>query len=142
MFGDDPVEMISCESSYALAMSLRLLLTDSERQRAILQRLEEKHQTFPAVLKWNQEDVDNSDISATLLYCRLTVQLEVLQTQFFIRRLIHLHDAQPEDEGNLLVNTFAMLSLTLSVWVDRDRFANAGMRRNFSWIVSVDAFHA
>lgn len=138
MFGGNPVERIYCELSPALNISLHALVTNTKWKRAILQRLEEQQQTFPTVLKWNQEDVDNPDIPTTLLYCRLVVQLEVLQTQFFIRRLIHLHDAQPEDEGNLLVTTFAMLSLTLSVWIDRDRFTNGGMRRNFSWFVSVN----
>ncbi|KXJ87361.1 hypothetical protein Micbo1qcDRAFT_208372 [Microdochium bolleyi] len=98
----------------------------------LYERLETVHQAFPEVLRYKPDD---SDAKVSIQYIRIACQLEILQTQFFIRRLIHWHDPRPSDEGNVLDTSFAMLELVLSIWVERDRFADSAMRRNFEWFV-------
>ncbi|KAH7024511.1 uncharacterized protein B0I36DRAFT_376479 [Microdochium trichocladiopsis] len=101
----------------------------------LYQRLMDTYEGFPASLKYKPEHLTNPNVPTALLYFQIACQLELLQTQFFIRRLIQLHDPLPSDDGDLLVTTFAMLSLILVVWNDRDRFSDHAMRRNFEWFV-------
>jgi hypothetical protein len=51
---------------------------------------------------------------------------------FLLERLLLLNGSL--DEGNLLLFSFEMLTLTLALWTHKDRFAE--MRRNFEWLVS------
>lgn len=39
------------------------------------------------------------------------------------------------DDGQLLVTSFEMVSLTLTIWTHQDRFA--AIRRDFEWLVGI-----
>lgn len=72
------------------------------------------------------------DIDTKSVYARILIRLSHLQTMFFLERLLLLNGSL--EEGNLLLFSFEMLTLTLTMWTHKDRFA--AMRRNFEWLVS------
>jgi hypothetical protein len=89
---------------------------------------------FPRSLKYSPSDLNNSDINAEHLYIRMFLQLESAQNVFFTERLLLRHGQH--DEGDLLVISFSIVSLTVKMWTHKDKFMDPSMRRNFEWIVS------
>lgn len=87
---------------------------------------------FPRSLTFDPNDVNDLGIASQTIFVRSLVQLEHLQNIFFLERLL-LRGGHP-DEGNLLVTSFEMVSLTLMFWKHKDRFA--AMRSCFEWLVS------
>lgn len=87
---------------------------------------------FPIGLVYRHEDVDDPDVHVQPLFSRMLVRLEHLQNLFFVERLM-LRLGKP-DQGDLLVTSFEMLSLTLVLWKRQDRFVS--IRRDFEWLVS------
>lgn len=86
---------------------------------------------FPIGLVYRPEDVDNPDVHVQPLFSRMLVRLEHLQNLFFVERLM-LRLGKP-DQGDLLVTSFEMLSLTLVLWKRQDRFVS--IRRDFEWLL-------
>lgn len=76
------------------------------------------------------------ELDTVSVYARMLLRLSHLQTMFLLERLLLLNGSL--DEGNLLLFSFEMLTLTLALWTHKDRFAD--MRRNFEWLVSPRAF--
>jgi hypothetical protein len=87
---------------------------------------------FPPYLRYDPQDVLDPDIDTKSVYARILIRLTHLQTMFFLERLLLLNGSL--EEGNLLLFSFEMLTLTLTMWTHKDRFA--AMRRNFEWLVS------
>ncbi len=58
--------------------------------------------------------------------------LEHLQNLFFAERLLQRYNHA--GNGELLIGSVTMVSLTLHFWMNQDRFSTATMRRNFEWI--------
>lgn len=87
---------------------------------------------FPAYLKYDPQDLLDPELDTESVYARILIRLTHLQTMFFLERLLLLNGSL--DEGNMLLFSFEMLTLTLIMWTHKDRFA--AMRRNFEWLVS------
>ncbi|KAH7153255.1 hypothetical protein EDB81DRAFT_946139 [Dactylonectria macrodidyma] len=85
---------------------------------------------FPAGLVYREEEVDDPEINVETLFSRMLVKLEHLQNLFFVERLMLRLGS---DQGNLLVTSFEMVSLTLVIWKRQDRFAS--IRRDFEWLL-------
>lgn len=94
---------------------------------------------FPRCLQYDPDDYTTWHTEIEAIYIRLSIRLEYLQNLFFIERLL-LRTGQV-DEGDLLVTSFALVSLTLKIWTYKDRFSRYAMRRNFEWLVSYYPFN-
>ncbi|KAL5092837.1 hypothetical protein Trisim1_000572 [Trichoderma cf. simile WF8] len=90
---------------------------------------------FPPYLRYDPQDVLDPDIDTKSVYARILIRLTHLQTMFFLERLLLLNGSL--EEGNLLLFSFEMLTLTLTMWTHKDRFA--AMRRNFEWLLMAHA---
>lgn len=86
---------------------------------------------FPQGLVYRPENLGDPSVDIETMYARLLVQLEHLQNVFFAERLM-LRYGQV-DEGDLLLTSFEMVSLTLIFWTHKDRLA--GVRGDFEWLV-------
>jgi hypothetical protein len=86
---------------------------------------------LPQGLIYFPENLSDAGTDIETLYARLLVQLEHLQNVFFAERLM-LRYGQA-DEGDLLLTSFEMVSLTLIFWTHKDRLA--GIRGDFEWLV-------
>ena len=92
----------------------------------------ETYAALPAHLQQGPHLLLDPELDTELVYARILMRLAHLQTMFLLERLLLLNGSL--DEGNLLLFSFEMLTLTLALWTHKDRFAE--MRRNFEWLVS------
>lgn len=90
---------------------------------------------FPSGLIYHPEDLTAPMIDTKTLYIRILIMLEHLQNMFLIERLLLRH-GHPNN-GELLITSYAMVTLTLKFWTHKDRFPDVYMRRHFEWLVSV-----
>lgn len=97
-----------------------------QRQNALVEQ-------FPSGIKFRESDLTSADIPPKIAYLKAFTHLEHLQNLFFANRLLQRYNHA--DEGDLLITSFTMVSLTLQFWVNQDRFSSESMRRNFEWIV-------
>jgi hypothetical protein len=86
---------------------------------------------FPAGLVYNPQDLADPSIDADILTVRMLLQITHLQNLFLLERLLLRHGAP--DEGDLLITTFEIVTLTLTFWTQKDRFSQ--VRRYFEWLV-------
>lgn len=84
-------------------------------------------------LKFQASDL-TSDVNPGEVFIKTFTQLEHLQNLFFADRLLQRYNHP--NNGELLVTSFTMVTLTLHFWMNQDRFSSPTMRRNFEWIVS------
>lgn len=87
---------------------------------------------IPSPLIYNPQESINPKIPAYHILAQLLVQLDHLQNIFILERLLQRQDML--DEGDLLVTSFEMVSLTLTFWSHKDRLIEA--RNDFEWLVS------
>ncbi|KAF7547053.1 hypothetical protein G7046_g9132 [Stylonectria norvegica] len=87
--------------------------------------------TFPEKLIYQPDHLIDPNSDPDILFARLLIKMEHLQNVFFIERLLHRF-GQP-DEGNLLVVSFELVTLTLTFWTHKDRFIR--FRRGFEWLL-------
>ncbi|KAH6897073.1 hypothetical protein B0T10DRAFT_526316 [Thelonectria olida] len=85
---------------------------------------------FPSSLTFRPEDLNDASADTDRLCTTLLLKLEHLQNLFFVERLMLRFGGQ--DAGQLLVTSFEMVSLTLTIWTHQDRFAS--IRRDFEWL--------
>lgn len=90
---------------------------------------------FPISLKYDPEDLLNSNIETQQLYIKIITQLEHLQNLFFTDRLLVQYGFTMGD--NLLETSLALATLALHFWTHKDQFADTIMMRSFEWLVSV-----
>lgn len=88
---------------------------------------------IPSSLIYHPREGVDKKIPAYHLLAQLLVQLDHLQNIFILERLLQRHDML--DEGDLLVTSFEMVSLTLTFWSHKDRLLEA--RNDFEWLVSL-----
>lgn len=87
---------------------------------------------FPACLIYDPQDLSDPNRDIENVYAKILIRLGHLQVMFFLERLLCINGSL--EQGNLLVLSFEMLTLTLTLWTHKDQFA--AMRRNFEWLVS------
>jgi len=87
---------------------------------------------FPLSLIYQPGELDSRSSSPGRVYAKLLIQLEHLQNLFVADRLLLRRGDL--DQGDLLLTSFEMVSLTLLFWTNKDRFALA--RPDFAWLVS------
>lgn len=87
---------------------------------------------FPACLRYDPQDLSDPNRDIECIYAKILIRLGHLQTLFLLERLLCINGSL--EQGNLLVLSFEMLTLTLTLWTHKDQFA--AMRRNFEWLVS------
>ncbi|KAL7796084.1 hypothetical protein V8C37DRAFT_373083 [Trichoderma ceciliae] len=137
-----PVTLIRARRMFAaileevieVALGCRVCITLDEL-RNIQGRQMETLAGFPACLKYDPQDLSDLDLNVESVYARILVRLAHLQTMFFLERLLLLNGSL--DEGNLLLFSSEILTLTLTMWTHKDRFA--AMRRNFEWLLMAHA---
>ncbi|KAF7542399.1 hypothetical protein G7Z17_g11607 [Cylindrodendrum hubeiense] len=93
---------------------------------------------FPTGLVYDPENLFDSNLDIETRYTRILVHLAHLQNLFFVERLL-LRNGAP-DEGNLLITSFDLVTLTIVFWTHKDQFAT--MRRNFEWLPPGAGFSA
>ncbi|KAI5456619.1 hypothetical protein BGZ63DRAFT_366340 [Mariannaea sp. PMI_226] len=86
---------------------------------------------FPPSLAFRPDDLAAPDADVDRLCKTVLLRLEHLQNLFFVQRLM-LQFGGP-DNGQLLVTSFEMVSLTVYHWTHQDRFAS--VRRDFEWLL-------
>ncbi|RFU74328.1 n-terminal binuclear zn cluster-containing dna binding domain-containing [Trichoderma arundinaceum] len=87
---------------------------------------------FPRSLDYNPADIANLDANVNIIFVRILLQLEQLRNLFLIERLLSKHGDVVE-EGDILLISFQLVSLTLLFWTHKDRFAP--FRNDFEWLV-------
>lgn len=86
---------------------------------------------IPEVLKYDPKRLNDPDLDMEAFYASILVFLTHLQNLFFIERLRLSYGAA--DDGDLLITSFDLVTVTMTVWTHKDRFIS--MRRNFEWLV-------
>ncbi|KAL7933181.1 hypothetical protein V8C35DRAFT_305115 [Trichoderma chlorosporum] len=122
------------EEVMEIALGCRVCITLDEL-RNIQGRQIETLAAFPSYLKYDPQDLSDPALDTEAVYARILIRLAHLQTMFFLERLLLLNGSL--EEGNLLLFSFEMLTLTLTMWTHKDRFAP--MRRNFEWLLMAHA---
>ncbi|KAF5027098.1 hypothetical protein F66182_810 [Fusarium sp. NRRL 66182] len=79
----------------------------------------------------HDKDLSNPSIEENLTSIRIFLWLTHLQNVFLLERLLLQQGVL--DEGDLLVVSFEMVSLTVLYWTHKDRFRDA--RRDFEWLL-------
>lgn len=92
---------------------------------------------FPTGLIYNPQDLSDTGIDKDTLTIRMLLRITHLQNVFLLERLLLRHGAP--DEGDLLIITFELVTLTLTFWTQKDRFSH--VRRYFEWLVSLHMFN-
>ncbi|VUC23556.1 unnamed protein product, partial [Clonostachys rosea] len=87
--------------------------------------------SFPVALLYNPRDIDYLNFDVEVVYGKMLIQMEHLQNLFFIERLLLRCDYP--DEGELLVVSYDMVTITLAIWIDKDKFTP--ILRDFEWLV-------
>ena len=90
---------------------------------------------FPAGLVYDPQDLADPSIDTDILTVKMLLQITHLQNVFLLERLLLRHGAP--DEGDLLITTFEIVTLTLTFWTKKDRFSQ--VRRYFEWLVCPQA---
>ncbi|KAJ3480568.1 hypothetical protein NLG97_g8042 [Lecanicillium saksenae] len=86
---------------------------------------------FPEFLVFKLEDVEDRAISGPTLYSKLLIELERLQNNFLIERLLCAAESTKPSLGLLQVS-IRLLSTTLIFWTHKDRMIS---KYNLEWIV-------
>ncbi|KAL7949350.1 hypothetical protein V8C42DRAFT_310649 [Trichoderma barbatum] len=122
------------EEVMEVALGCRVCITLDELRNMQGRELE-TFTGFPSYLRYDSQDLSNPELDTESVYARILIRLTHLQTMFFLERLLLLNGSL--EEGNLLLFSFEMLTLTLTMWTHKDRFA--AMRRNFEWLLMAHA---
>lgn len=92
---------------------------------------------IPSVLHYSPSDLHDTDVHPSVLYPKLLVQLEHLQSILFIERLSLRHGKV--DRADIIAVSFDMVSYTLPLWTNHDRLAH--VRDDCEWLVSPLSVH-
>ncbi|KAJ4267199.1 hypothetical protein NW762_003300 [Fusarium torreyae] len=146
-----------CRAGYLMAVILSEILDITlgsgsnatvETLRHLKQRELDIVAQFPASLIYNSDDpfdqplpqhdehIYNRDLSdppvqTNVVSIRIFGKLTHLQNMFLLERLLLQYGCP--DEGDVLVVSFEMITLTLLFWTHKDRFSD--MRRDFEWLL-------
>ncbi|KAH7018095.1 uncharacterized protein B0I36DRAFT_394728 [Microdochium trichocladiopsis] len=104
--------------------SVDALLNLGKRQATIMAELPRSAQHRP-------EDVTSSGTLSEVVFARLLIKMDALQSGFFLDRLLLKRGY--DSSAHLLVTSFQLVSDTLIVWTNFERFVS--MKRDFEWIL-------
>ncbi|RGP70051.1 hypothetical protein FSPOR_4343 [Fusarium sporotrichioides] len=79
----------------------------------------------------HEKDLADPQVEANVIPMRIFARLTHLQNMFLLERLFLQYGAL--DEGDVLVVSFEMISLTLLFWTHKDKFRD--IRRDFEWML-------
>ncbi|KAJ4011148.1 hypothetical protein NW766_007786 [Fusarium irregulare] len=79
----------------------------------------------------HEKDLSDPHLDSKAIPMRIFARLTHLQNMFLLERLLLQYGAL--DEGDVLVVSFEMISLTLLFWTHKDKFRD--IRRDFEWIL-------
>ncbi|KAG8673661.1 hypothetical protein FPOAC1_006975 [Fusarium poae] len=79
----------------------------------------------------HEKDLSDPQVEANVIPIRIFGRLTHLQNMFLLERLFLQYDAM--DEGDVLLVSFEMVSLTLLFWTHKDKFPDT--RRDFEWML-------
>ncbi|EGX95998.1 C6 transcription factor [Cordyceps militaris CM01] len=119
-------ELIEASLGKASHVNIEYLLDLRHRQCSLQEQ-------FPEGLRFCASDLASVDVLPTVAYMKTFTHLEHLQNLFFADRLLQRYNYV--GNGELLIGSVTMVSLTLHFWMNQDRFSMETMRRNFEWIV-------
>lgn len=119
-------ELIELGLGRGIIVTAQHLMDIKVRARAILPSL-------PTSLIYRPGNFEDPQMDTARLYIQIVVYLDYLQNLFFTERLLLRHGQV--DEGDLLVTSFELVSLTIRLWTNKDRFSEPTMVRNFEWLV-------
>ena len=105
-------------------------ITNEESSELKLRQLE-SIKGVPEILKYDPKRLDDPGSDMVTFYASILIYLTHLQNAFFIERLRLSYGAA--DDGDLLITSFDLVSVTMALWTHKDRFLE--MRRNFEWLV-------
>ncbi|KAH6604513.1 hypothetical protein Trco_006220 [Trichoderma cornu-damae] len=128
MFAAILEEVMEVASGYRVSLTLDEIRNIQDRQTETLAG-------FPACLKYDPQDLSDPDVDVETVYARILIRLTHLQNMFLLERLLLLNGSS--NRGNILLFSFEMLTLTLTLWTHKDRFA--AMRRSFEWLLMAHA---
>ncbi|KAH7026732.1 uncharacterized protein B0I36DRAFT_248007, partial [Microdochium trichocladiopsis] len=104
--------------------TLITLLDISRRQAAAIAE-------FPACVAYRPEEISNPEIPTAVVFTKLMISSEALQNDFFLGRLMLKRGY--DSSNHLLLTSFRMVSNTLALWTNFERFAV--MKTNFQWML-------
>ncbi|KAM5355048.1 hypothetical protein ACJ41O_001694 [Fusarium nematophilum] len=119
-------ELIELGLGRGIFVTIQHLLDIKVRARALLPML-------PSGLVYRPENFEDSRIDTARLFLQVVVYLDHLQNLFFTERLLLRHGQV--DEGDLLMTSFELVSLTIKLWAHKDRFSDPAMMRHFGWLL-------
>lgn len=79
----------------------------------------------------HEKDLSDPQVETNVIPLRIFTRLTHLQNMFLLERLFLQNGAV--DEGDVLLVSFEMISLTLLFWTHKDKFRD--IRRDFEWMV-------
>ncbi|KAK8086877.1 hypothetical protein PG994_001851 [Apiospora phragmitis] len=97
------------------------------------QRELETFASFPDVLVFRLDELEDAALNSATRYSKLLVRLEHLQNLFFIQRLYAKHGQS--DRSELLTVSYEMVSLTIHFWTHRDWFR--GILGDYEWLADL-----
>jgi hypothetical protein len=86
----------------------------------------------------HERDLSDPPLGMNHVSIKIFFWLTHLQNMFLLERLLVQYGSI--DEGDVLVVSFEMISLTLLFWTRKDRFRD--MRRDLEWLVSTSIIHS
>ncbi|KKP06861.1 hypothetical protein THAR02_01058 [Trichoderma harzianum] len=117
-------ELVEVALNKASNISTSTLLDIKSRQISAMRQI-------PSSLIYKPREILDPKIPSYHILAQLLVQLDHLQNIFILERL--LLRQKMLDEGDLLVTSFEMVSLTLTFWSHKDRLLEA--RNDFEWLL-------
>jgi hypothetical protein len=88
---------------------------------------------FPSSLMHNPSDITNPKARSELVFTKLLLKMESLLNDFFVDRLLLKKGHASQAATSLLVTSFDLVSNTLVLWTNFERFAK--LKRDFEWIL-------
>ncbi|KAL6796699.1 hypothetical protein J3E68DRAFT_312607 [Trichoderma sp. SZMC 28012] len=117
-------ELVEVALNKAANTSTSTLLDIKSRQISAMRQI-------PSSLIYKPREILDPRIPSYHILAQLLVQLDHLQNIFILERLLLRQNML--DEGDLLVTSFEMVSLTLTFWSHKDRLLEA--RNDFEWLL-------
>lgn len=85
-----------------------------------------------AEIRSYDKDLSDPPVEANVVSLKIFIRLTHLQNMFLLERLLLQYGCP--DEGDVLLVSYEMITLTLMFWMHKDRFRD--IRRDMEWLVS------
>ena len=87
---------------------------------------------LPKSVEHRSEHIADMTIRGEIVLARLLIKMDALQNEFFLDRLLLKRGY--DSNAHLLTTSFQLVSDTLVLWTNFERFAT--FKRDFEWVVS------